>query len=139
MVWQDLPEYFEDCMKEWMRQFSKLMQYKNIILIDNEEEEEADVISKVQASIIEILHLFVDKDEEVFTPFLAPFTTCVWNRLMALSPMPKDDVLATRSIKYLSVLISKMIHKNLFQEETTLRQIVEKIIIPNIEIRQVDE
>ena len=116
LVWQDLPEYFEDHMNEWMSEFAKFMQYTNPVLIDSDEEDEPDVISKVQAGIVEILHLYADKDEEVFTPFLSTFTSYVLNRLIALSPIPKDNVLAIKSIKFLSVLISKILYKELFEK-----------------------
>ncbi len=36
--YQDLPEYFEDHMGEWMGGFAKLLQYKNPILVDEDEE-----------------------------------------------------------------------------------------------------
>ena len=36
--YQDLPEYFEDHMKEWMMGFAKLLEYKNPILVDEDEE-----------------------------------------------------------------------------------------------------
>ena len=36
--YQDLPEYFEDHMGEWMAGFAKLLEYKNPVLIDSDEE-----------------------------------------------------------------------------------------------------
>ena len=36
--YQDLPEYFEDHMGEWMTGFAKLLEYKNPILVDEDEE-----------------------------------------------------------------------------------------------------
>lgn len=36
--YQDLPEYFEDHMNEWMAGFAKLLQYTNPILVDEDEE-----------------------------------------------------------------------------------------------------
>jgi hypothetical protein len=35
---QDLPEYFEDHMGEWMEGFAKLLEYKNPALVDDSEE-----------------------------------------------------------------------------------------------------
>lgn len=35
---QDLPEYFEDHMGEWMGGFAKLLEYKNVSLVDEDEE-----------------------------------------------------------------------------------------------------
>lgn len=36
--YQDLPEYFEDHMNEWMSGFAKLLEYKNPLLVDEDEE-----------------------------------------------------------------------------------------------------
>ena len=36
--YQDLPEYFEDHMGEWMTGFAKLLEYKNPALVDEDEE-----------------------------------------------------------------------------------------------------
>jgi exportin-2 (importin alpha re-exporter) len=38
MLKQDLPEYFEDHMAEWMEGFAKLLEYKNPALVDDSEE-----------------------------------------------------------------------------------------------------
>lgn len=137
--WQDLPEYFEDHMGEWMAEFAKYLRYQNPLLVDNDEEMEPSPVDKLQAAIVENLNLYANKDEEPFLPFLPEFTTLVWNLLMNVSAMPKHDTLATTSIRFLSSLVGKLMHKNLFKENGTLRQIIAKIVIPNLMIREVDE
>ena len=37
--WQEIPEYFEDHIKEWMGQFHKYLTYENPLLVDASEEE----------------------------------------------------------------------------------------------------
>lgn len=137
--WQDLPEYFEDHMKEWMGEFGKYLQYQNPVLVDPDEEDEPSPIDVLQAAIVENLNLYANKDEEPFLPFLPDFTSLVWNLLMSLTPMPKHDTLATTSIRFLSSLVGKLMHKNLFSSTETLRNIISKIVIPNLMIREVDE
>jgi len=137
--WQDLPEYFEDHMKEWMGEFGKYLQYRNPVLVDPDEEDEPSPIDVLQAAIVENLNLYANKDEEPFLPFLPDFTSLVWNLLMSLTPMPKHDTLATTSIRFLSSLVGKLMHKNLFSSTETLRNIISKIVIPNLMIREVDE
>ena len=58
---------------------------------------------------------------------------------MTVTPHPKHDALATTSIRFLSSLIGKLMHRNLFEGEGTLREIFAKIVIPNIMIREIDE
>jgi len=137
--WQDLPEYFEDHMGEWMEEFAKYLQYTNPLLTDEDEETEPSPIDVLQAAIVENLNLYANKDEEPFLPFLPNFTSLVWHRLLQVSAYPKHDTLATKSIRFLSSLVGKLMHKSLFQEEATLRQIISNIVIPNLMIREVDE
>eukprot|EP00566_Odontella_aurita_P003278 CAMPEP_0113547256 /NCGR_PEP_ID=MMETSP0015_2-20120614/12254_1 /TAXON_ID=2838 /ORGANISM="Odontella" /LENGTH=984 /DNA_ID=CAMNT_0000447789 /DNA_START=9 /DNA_END=2963 /DNA_ORIENTATION=+ /assembly_acc=CAM_ASM_000160 len=137
--WQDLPEYFEDHMAEWMEEFAKYLNYRNPALEDEDEETEPSPVDVLQSAIVENLNLYANKDEEPFLPFLPNFTTLVWNRLMALSSFPKHDTLATTSIRFLSSLVGKLMHKSLFQDPATLREIIVKIVIPNIMIREADE
>lgn len=49
------------------------------------------------------------------------------------------DVLATTCIKFLTLVVGKQIHKDLFGSEETLTEIVKKIAIPNITMRAADE
>lgn len=137
--WQDLPEFFEDHMGEFMEEFKKYLNYKNPLLEDKDEETEPSVVDKLQAAIVENLFLYGDKDEESFIPFLPDFVSTVWNLLMALSSYPKHDILATTCIKFLSSLVGKPMHRPLFQDEQTLKQIIAKIVIPNLMIRETDE
>lgn len=137
--WQDLPEFFEDHMGEWMAEFAKYLKYRNPLLEDADEEMEASPIDTLQAAIVENLFLYGDKDEEAFTPFLPDFTTTVWNLVLGVTSFSKHDILATTCIKFLASLIGKPMHKPLFQDPATLTQIISKIVIPNLMIREADE
>mmetsp|Transcript_37310 Transcript_37310/g.42627 ORF Transcript_37310/g.42627 Transcript_37310/m.42627 type:complete len:811 (+) Transcript_37310:138-2570(+) len=137
--YQDLPEFFEDHMNEWMAEFTKYLKYTNPLLIDTDEETEPSPIDKVQAAIVQNLFLYADKDEEPFLPFLPEFTRLVWVLLMGTTTLSKHDNLATKCINFLSSLIKKLMHKHLFQEEATLRQIIGSIVIPNLTLREVDQ
>jgi exportin-2 (importin alpha re-exporter) len=136
---QDLPEFFEDHMKEWMEEFAKYLVYKNPLLVDENEEDSPSPVDKLQSAIIENLKMYADKDEEPFIPFLPNFTSLVWNLLVSLTAYSKHDILVTTSIKFLSSLVEKKMHSDLFKEEATLRQIVSRIVIPNLMVREVDE
>lgn len=137
--YQDLPEFFEDHMAEWMEDFAKYLKYQNPLLTDADEEMESSPIDKLQAAVVENLNLYADKDEEPFMPFLPQFTQLVWNLLLRVTALPKHDVLATKCIRFLASLVKKQMHKDLFKEEATLRQIIGNIVIPNLSIREVDQ
>jgi exportin-2 (importin alpha re-exporter) len=137
--YQDLPEFFEDHMSEWMAGFSYFLEYTNPLLEDADEEIEPSVVVNVKVAIIANLSLYANKDEESFMDYLPKFTTMVWHLLMNVSSFQKHDMLATRSIKFLSSLLEKEMHKPLFSNEATLREIVLKIVIPNLMFRESDE
>jgi exportin-2 (importin alpha re-exporter) len=136
---QDLPAFFEDHMNEWMTDFASYLQYQNALLVDTSEEQNSGPIDKLQVSIINIISLYASKDEEEFIEYLPQFTTLVWNLLTNLTKYTKHDELATKSIMFLSNLIEKPMHKNLFQDNATLRQIIAKVVVPNLTFRDVDE
>ncbi|KAL7539729.1 hypothetical protein ACHAXR_009544 [Thalassiosira sp. AJA248-18] len=137
--YQDLPEYFEDNMGVWMAGFAKLLEYKNAVLVDEDEEMQPGPIDNVQVSVVQNLNLYGNKDEEPFLPHLPQFTSLVWNLLMTVTPHSKHDALATISIRFLSSLIGKLMHRKLFEGEDTLREIFGRIVIPNLTIREIDE
>lgn len=138
--WQDLPEFFEDHMAQFMGVFEKYLEYSNPLLVDEDEELEPSPIDSLQTAVVNNLFLYGDKDEEVFVEqHLPKFTTLVWNLLMRLTTYPKHDILATTCIKFLASLIGKQMHKNLFQDPNTLKQIISNIVIPNLMIREADE
>jgi len=58
---------------------------------------------------------------------------------MTVTPHSKHDALATISIRFLSSLIGKLMHRGLFDSEGTLREIFGRIVIPNLTIRDIDE
>mmetsp|Transcript_54946 Transcript_54946/g.83166 ORF Transcript_54946/g.83166 Transcript_54946/m.83166 type:complete len:703 (-) Transcript_54946:965-3073(-) len=137
--YQDLPEFFEDHMADWMGAFAKYLQYTNPVLVDESEETDPSPVDRLQAAIVENLKLYADKDEEEFIPFLPEFTKLVWNLLVGLTVHPKHDPLVTVSINFLSSLVAKKMHNALFQEEATLKEIVSRIVVPNLMVREADE
>jgi exportin-2 (importin alpha re-exporter) len=106
-------------------------------LTDADEELEPSPVDALQTAIIDNLYLYADKDEEPFMPFLPEFTMLVWNLLLKVTSLPKHDLLAVRGIKFLSMLVAKPMHKAMFSKTETLEEIISKIVIPNLMIREV--
>ncbi|VEU39368.1 unnamed protein product [Pseudo-nitzschia multistriata] len=136
LVYQDLPEFYEDNMATVMGVLKKYLEYNNPVLVDNDEEDEQGPIDKLQSAIIDILKLFVTRDEEPFQPFIPEFTTLVWNLLISKTTLPKHDQVVVMSMKYLNILVGRQFYKDLFKETSTLQQIVANIVIPNMTIRE---
>ena len=58
---------------------------------------------------------------------------------MQVGAQPKFDALATTSIRFLTSIVAKPMHAAMFQDEATLRQIVQAIVVPNLQLRESDE
>lgn len=136
--WQDLPEYFEDNIAVWMGQFSQLLNFKNPLLEDENEENEPGPIESLQTAIVENIDLYVMKYEEEFKDYLPTFTQLIWKLLVEVSMQPKYDNLATSSIKFLTSVSSKKMNMGLFTDQT-LQEIIQHIVVKNLTSRETDE
>ena len=136
--WQDIPEFFEDHIAEWMEEFMKMLTYTNTVLVDNNEDLEPGPIEKLQAAILENLTLYATKYEEEFNPYLGMFTQAIWQLLMHVGPQQKYDILATSSIKFLSSVCSKQMNIALFTDQI-IKDIVEHIVVKNVTATEADE
>ncbi|RYH11031.1 hypothetical protein EON65_39085 [archaeon] len=59
--WQDIPEYFEDHIAEWMTEFARYLNYTNPLLVDADNEDEPGPIELLQAAIIENISFYVNR------------------------------------------------------------------------------
>ena len=94
-------------MSAWMDEFAKFLSYTNPLLVDDTEEDEAGVIERVQAAVIENLNLYASKYEEEFAPHLPLFTQLIWKLLIEVNHQSKYDLLATQAIKFLTAVCGK--------------------------------
>ena len=72
-----------------------------------------------------------------FFPLVCNFTNffSVWNLLLSLGPQVKYDMLTSNAIQFLASVADRAQYKSLFEQESTLASLCEKIIVPNIEMR----
>lgn len=136
--WQDLPEFFEDNINNWMGEFAKYLAYKNPALENDDEESEPGPIEKLKTAVLDNLNLYATKYEEEFDPFLKQFTQLVWQLLMEVGSQPKFDILATSAIKFLTTVSSKQMNVALFTEPV-LRDIIQHIVVKNLTATAADE
>lgn len=135
----DLPEFFEENITEWMSLFRKylLSDYTAPELVGDEDDEKPGILHKIQAGICQSLNLYIGKYEEEFEPFYQTFVKDIWTLVLKLSQEPKFDPLATASIQFLTS-VSTSVHWELFKEQDTLKMICERIVIPNMRLREID-
>ncbi|KAH7543014.1 exportin-2 [Ziziphus jujuba] len=135
---QDLPEFFEDHMKEWMTEFRKYLitNYAVAVAADGL----AALVDDLRAAVCENINLYMEKNEEEFRCYLKEFVSAVWILLgnMVSQASSNRDQLAITAIKFLTT-VSTSVHHALFEGEGVIQQICQSIVIPNVRLRDDDE
>ncbi|XP_076244499.1 chromosome segregation 1 [Calliopsis andreniformis] len=134
---QDLPEFFEDNMATWMKNFHILLN-TNVPSLQSTDEEEAGVIEQLKSQVCDNIGLYAQKYDEEFQPYLPEFVTAVWNLLTSTGQQPKYDSLVSNALQFLATVADRVQYRHLFEDPTTLSSICEKVIIPNMEFRESD-
>ncbi|XP_020254301.1 LOW QUALITY PROTEIN: exportin-2 [Asparagus officinalis] len=131
----ELPEFFEDHMKEWMGEF---LVYLTTTYSGNVEAE--GVVDSLRAAICNNLQLYMEKNEEEFRPYLGGFASAVYNLLTTAAPSasPARYELTITAIKFLTT-VSTSVHHSLFGSADILQQICGSIVFPNLRLRDEDE
>ncbi|ORY33698.1 Cse1-domain-containing protein [Naematelia encephala] len=145
---QDLPPYFEDHLEDfmgpptvgnegkgWLR---KYLSWERDELKGDDDDETPGPLQKIRASICEIAELYALKYSDAF-PQLGSFVNGVWNMLTTIGQGTREDVLVAKALKFLSVVVKMGNHRDMFSSDDTLRAFCEKIILPNMSIRQHEE
>jgi len=133
---QDLPAEFEDNMEIWMTYFLSLLVYDNPLL--HSSTNEAGLIEQVKSQVCDNISLYAQNYAEDFGDYLQRFVSAVWNLLITTGLEQKYDLLVSNAIQFLTAVAGRPQYKSLFESEDSLKSICEKIIIPNLFLRDVD-
>ncbi|CAH8575839.1 unnamed protein product [Heterobilharzia americana] len=139
---QDLPEFFEDNMQEWMTSFRSLLQIDSSTLnLTGGDGENSGIVlvEQIKSQVCDNTSLYASKYEPEFAPYLPGFVTDVWEMLLGTSAQTKYDLLIGNAISFLSCVISRPQHRYLFENPETLQKLCEKVILPNMHFRALDE
>ncbi|QPG77000.1 hypothetical protein FOA43_004394 [Brettanomyces nanus] len=136
---QDIPEFFEDHLKQGMTVIHKYLKYNNGLLEDSTEDEEIDPVTNVKISICELIQLYTTRYEEEFHDFIPSFIQTVWDLLNTITLQPKYDILASKGLRFLTAIASAPTYAPTINNEEALKQITEKIILQNVTLRESDE
>ncbi|XXG74047.1 hypothetical protein AAC387_Pa07g2868 [Persea americana] len=135
---QELPEFFEDHMNEWMVEFQKYLTTTYPVLEDDKRGNGLAIVDGLRAAVCENINLYMEKNEEEFKGYLPGFASAVWSLLMTASASSSRDQLSVTAIKFLTT-VSTSVHHSLFSDPNILQQIFDSIVIPNIRLREEDE
>ncbi|XP_065835695.1 exportin-2-like [Oscarella lobularis] len=136
--YQDLPEFFEDNMAVWMDNFLTLLTADNKLL-QTDDEDESGPLELIKSQICNNVAMYAQKYDEEFQPYLARFVTAVWELFVTTGPQVKYDMLISNAIDFLASVADRPQAKALFENEETLRNICEKVVLKNMHFRDTDE
>ncbi|WOK97250.1 exportin-2 [Canna indica] len=129
----ELPEFFEEHMREWMTEFLAYLGTAYSPAVEAE-----GTLDALRASVCENLQLYMEKNEEEFKDYLNDFASTVWKLLMTPGSSPSRDQLTVTAIKFLTT-VSTSVHHSLFGSPEVLQRICSSIVFPNIRLRDEDE
>lgn len=128
---------FEDNFQSLSSLLQKYLQYDNNIL-HTDDENEAGPLENVKAGIFEVVTMWIQKYEDAFGDFISQFVESSWHLLTTLGPDTKYDLLTSRALSFLTSIATRKQHAENFNSEETMAQIVEKVILPNVALRESD-
>lgn len=134
---QELPPIFEENLPHVTSLLHKYLTYDNQLLA-TEDDSESGPLEFVKAGICEAMTLYMQKYEDVFGELCQPFITSTWNLLTTVGPETKFDILVSKALHFLTSVASIGKHAQNFNNEDILGQVVEKVILPNVSLRESD-
>ncbi|CAK9152939.1 unnamed protein product [Ilex paraguariensis] len=134
---QDLPEFFEDHMSEWMIEFKKYLTVRYSALEDGGGDG-LSLVDELRAAVCENISHYMEKEEELFQGYLGGFVEAVWSLLVIASASSSRERLTVTALKFLTT-VSTSVHHTLFARDDILQQICGSIVIPNVMLRDEDE
>jgi exportin-2 (importin alpha re-exporter) len=134
---QDLPPIFEENLSHVTSLLHKYLTYDNPLLA-TEDDSESGPLEFVKAGICEAMTLYMQKYEDEFGELCQPFITSTWNLLTTVGPETKFDILVSKALHFLTSVASIGKYAQNFNNEDILGQVVEKVILPNVSLRESD-
>ncbi|KAK5654859.1 hypothetical protein OQA88_6895 [Cercophora sp. LCS_1] len=133
---QDLPPIIESNLQPITVVMQKYLAYSNPIFDD--EEDEATPLENLKSDICDALQLYTNKYDDDFGTYVQPFTEYVWNVLSSVGPQKRYDILASKALQFLTAVASVRRHAEIFNNDQILSTIVEKVVLPNVALRESD-
>ena len=134
---QDLPPIFEDNLSAVAALLHRYLKYDNSLL-HTQDDSEAGPLELVKSGIFEVLVLYIQKYEDAFGQHVEQFIESSWNLLTTVGPETKYDILVSKALQFLTAVTRIPQHAQTFNSESTISQIVERVVLPNLTLRESD-
>ena len=106
--------------------------------LHTDNDEEAGPLEFVRSGILEVLSLYVQKYEDAFGAHVGTFVQSSWNLLTTIGTATKYDILVSKALQFLTSVTRIKQHAEAFNNESNMGQVVEKVILPNLTLRDSD-
>lgn len=135
----DMPPQFEESLPAITGLLHKYINYQNAAL-STDDEAEAGPLEHVRAGAFKVLILYTRKYDEEFKAYLGQFKfiETSWNLLTQIGPEAKYDLVVSRALEFLTTVASISEHAETFNNPDVLGQVTEKVVIPNLSLRESD-
>lgn len=134
---QDVPPAFEDNLRGISNLLLKYLTYNNAIL-QTDDEGEAGLLENTKANIFEALTLYVGKFYDDFGEYVQNFVGSSWALLTTVGAEPKNDILVSKALLFLTSISRISVQAAAFDNKDVQQQVIEKVILPNIALRDSD-
>jgi len=133
----DMPPQFEENLKAISDLLHKYLTYDNPALTSDDDDEPGP-LEEVRAGAFRVLVLYTKKYEEEFRDHLGQFVGTSWNLLTGLGAEGKYDMVVSRALEFLTTVVSNINYAEQFNNPEVLGQVTEKVVIPNLSLRESD-
>ncbi|KIX10382.1 uncharacterized protein Z518_01464 [Rhinocladiella mackenziei CBS 650.93] len=134
---QDLSPVFEDNLQGISGLLLKYLMYTNTLL-HTDDESDAGPLENTKANIFEALTLYIGKYYDDFAKHVKDFVESSWNLLITTGPEPKNDILVSKALHFLTSVGGINEQAQAFNNPPIQNQIIEKVILPNVALRDSD-
>lgn len=134
---QDLPPVFEDNLPAITSLLQKYLTFDDASL-HSDNEDEASPLEFVKSGIFQVLTLYVQKYEDAFGAHVEVFVGSSWNLLTTIGLESKFDILVSKALQFLSSVTRIQQHAQTFNNEANMGQVIERVILPNLALRDSD-
>lgn len=134
---QDLPPMFEENLNAISTLLQKYLVFDDLTL-HTDTDEESGPLEFVKSGILEGLSLYVQKYGDAFDSYVGTFLQSTWNLLTTIGQETKYDILVSKALQFLTSVTNFQGHAKAFDNESTMGQVVEKVALPNLTLRDSD-
>jgi len=134
----DLIAFFENKMAIWAKIYESLLKTSDNLNVFGTSADVPGPIDRLRTAIVRALKLFNSKYEEEYSKFVPRFVMDICGLLTTINDDERYDQLAAESIGYLSSVASQQWNANLFSKQSILNDIVQRILMRNIRLRDTD-